>query len=534
MGAVYVVEQRSTGCLRALKVMHPQLLSDERMRDRFVLEAKVGARIKSDHVVQVVGAGLDGGVSWLAMELLEGQDLASAVAERGALPLDDVREVMAQLGHALGAAHDAGIVHRDLKPENVFLATPRNGGRREGAPFTLKVLDFGVAKLVAEAQLFMTAAVGTPMWMAPEQSMSGGDVRPSSDVFALALIAYRLLTATFYWRSAYDESPSPQAILREVTMQAYEPASKRAARRDVAHRLPPGFDAWFARCTAHDPMHRPRDGRRACADFEALFGSRGAWSLPSSPSSRGSSSPRALPSWRDALTERALTERALTERALTERVSTERCEADVSPLGVTERAPALDGGRNDTLLESVTAAPRRHDPLDRTSARSHSAAGAAFGGSIALACVVLVALVYALAIKPAGEARRHVASAAQLAAEERAASWDEADRELAVARDKGGDEIEIARIQAEIAGKRAAKDDADRRAREDLEARLAAREEDLRDAERALSLAKTDAERAAAEGALEAAKLRLAAATAPRKPNAEPCECPAGMFCPCE
>ena len=99
MGAVFVAEQLSTGCERALKVMHPRLVEDPKLRSRFEQEARVGARIESDHVVQVVGAGIDGdtGMPWLAMELLKGVDLATHVRQRGALDTKEAVEVLSQL-----------------------------------------------------------------------------------------------------------------------------------------------------------------------------------------------------------------------------------------------------------------------------------------------------------------------------------------------------------------------------------------------------------------------------------------------------
>lgn len=132
MGAVYVVRQQSTDKLRALKVMHPQLVPDEKSRQRFVGEARVGARIESEHVVEVLAAGVDEetGVPWLAMELLDGVDLGDLSRHRGPLAAGEVRDAFAQLGHALGTAHAQGIVHRDLKPENLFLARSRREGRR--------------------------------------------------------------------------------------------------------------------------------------------------------------------------------------------------------------------------------------------------------------------------------------------------------------------------------------------------------------------------------------------------------------------
>ncbi|MFI5301481.1 MAG: serine/threonine-protein kinase [Polyangiales bacterium] len=143
MGAVYVVEQTSTGTQRALKIMHPQLVADERMRQRFVQEAKVGALVDSDHVVQVLDAGVDAqsGTPWLTMELLKGETLTQAIERTGPFEFATARDVFSQVCHAIGAAHDVGLIHRDLKPDNIFLAA----SRREGATFLAKVLDFGIA-----------------------------------------------------------------------------------------------------------------------------------------------------------------------------------------------------------------------------------------------------------------------------------------------------------------------------------------------------------------------------------------------------
>src|SRR3954468_3661349 len=127
MGAVYIADQLSTGKQRALKVMAPELAMDAGTRERFVLEARAGSKIESDHVVEVVTAGVDEetGAPFLVMELLRGEELADAAARLGPLPLGDVAEVLSQIGHALEMARLQGIVHRDLKLENIFLASSR-------------------------------------------------------------------------------------------------------------------------------------------------------------------------------------------------------------------------------------------------------------------------------------------------------------------------------------------------------------------------------------------------------------------------
>ena len=265
MGAVYVAEQRSTGALRALKLMHPELVANVTARRRFEQEARVGSRIESDYVVQVVAAGVDDatGMPWLAMELLEGEDLQDRANREGALSVAATLEVFAPLCHAVAAAHRAGIVHRDLKPENIFLAR----SRRPGEAFTVKVLDFGIARIAAEAVSTSTAAVGTPLWMSPEQTERGGNVIPATDVWALGLIAFYLLTNLHYWRAANDEQSSLPTLLRELAIEPLDPATARARVLGHFGGLPAGFDAWFARCVARDPAARFPD---AGACLEAL------------------------------------------------------------------------------------------------------------------------------------------------------------------------------------------------------------------------------------------------------------------------
>ena len=270
MGAVYVVEQISTGKQRALKLMHAQLVSDPELRRRFEQEARVGSRIASEHVVEVHAAGVDApsGMPYLVMELLEGEDLSSRV-KRGPMSVDELRGVFEQLCHAMGAAHRVGIVHRDLKPENIYLARSLRAG---GAPFTVKVLDFGIAKLAAEAGTHgTTGAMGSPLWMAPEQT-ERGTVTPRADVWAMGLIAFDVLTGTHFWRTAFLPGGTVGQLLREIVLEPIPPASERAAERGLAERLPTGFDAWFARCVVREPSGRFADASEAWAALASIVG----------------------------------------------------------------------------------------------------------------------------------------------------------------------------------------------------------------------------------------------------------------------
>jgi phosphate transport system substrate-binding protein len=270
MGAVYEVEQIATGARRALKVMHPELSAEEALRSRFVQEARVVAKIESDHVAQVVDAGVDEATRglFIAMELLDGNTLSRELKERDPFTWQEADEIIRQLCHALGAAHAVGIVHRDLKPANVFLARSRTSG----VPYVLKVLDFGIARVLAESREHATAVtLGTPAWMAPEQTMPEAPIGPAADVWSLGLIAFFILTGKQYWRSMNAESAGQQAVMREVVFEALVPASERARALDVPEgALPPGFDAWFARCVDRDPAKRFGDADRAQRAFTKL------------------------------------------------------------------------------------------------------------------------------------------------------------------------------------------------------------------------------------------------------------------------
>ncbi len=292
MGTVYRVEQISTGAPRALKVMLPQLAADARARERFTQEAQAASRIESEHVVQVIAAGSEAGVLWLAMEMLSGDDLATLLQRRGTLPPREVLEIFRQLGHALDAAHRVGIVHRDLKPENVFIAN----ARRSDASFTVKVLDFGIAKWLQETRpATNTTVVGSPLWMAPEQLETRSAIGPSSDLWPMGLLAFTLLTGRVYWRHGQSEQFSLPMLVHEVAAAPYVPASQRAAELGVGG-LPPGFDAWLGRCLSRDPAQRFQGAGALVGALEAVLQGDGAPApLGSYPPGQGPGGTVALP-----------------------------------------------------------------------------------------------------------------------------------------------------------------------------------------------------------------------------------------------
>ncbi|HTQ41586.1 MAG TPA: substrate-binding domain-containing protein [Polyangiaceae bacterium] len=268
MGTVYEVEQIATGARRALKVMHGQFARDPDLRTRFVREARLGTEIPSDHVAQIIDAGDDEPTRalYIVMELLDGATLSQELRRRGAFAWADVLEIVRQVVHALGAAHANGIVHRDLKPANVFLSRSRHAG----LPLMVKVLDFGIAKAMQSGGETTLSVLGTPAWMAPEQSAPDADVGPQADIWALGLLAFILLAGKHYFPSAAQKNVATAAVLREVVIEPMVPASQRASELGVADRLPAGFDEWFAHCVHRNPNRRFADANEAYAALAAL------------------------------------------------------------------------------------------------------------------------------------------------------------------------------------------------------------------------------------------------------------------------
>ncbi|HRI71448.1 MAG TPA: serine/threonine-protein kinase [Polyangium sp.] len=268
MGAVYEVVHIETNRRRALKVMHAHYVSNDELRGRFRQEARVAAEIESEHIVDVFDAGIDEatGMPFLVMELLRGEDLRSRLKRIGSLPKEEALQYLYEASLALDKTHHARIVHRDLKPDNLFLCE-----RAHGAPI-VKVLDFGIAKIVSDAstQANATSSLGTPLYMAPEQFVLKGGVSPATDIFALGMIAYTLLVGKPYW---YDESKAGgglMAFAMHVATGTKDSAVGRAKQYGV--ELPLGFDGWFFRATSREPAARFASAGEAVRALAEVFG----------------------------------------------------------------------------------------------------------------------------------------------------------------------------------------------------------------------------------------------------------------------
>ncbi|HSO33586.1 MAG TPA: protein kinase, partial [Labilithrix sp.] len=196
MGVVVAAQHERRRELVAIKLLHAKAAKDAVQRERFVREARAIVRIKSDHVVRVLDAGVEEatGAPYIVMEHLEGLDLGQMLVHHGALTVPMAVDCMIQICEAVAAAHALGIIHRDLKPSNFFVTKSA-----DGAPL-VKVLDFGISKAGAEdgipdPQLTETQAVfGSPTYMSPEQIRSSKNVDARSDVWSLGVALFELLT----------------------------------------------------------------------------------------------------------------------------------------------------------------------------------------------------------------------------------------------------------------------------------------------------------------------------------------------------
>jgi formylglycine-generating enzyme required for sulfatase activity/tRNA A-37 threonylcarbamoyl transferase component Bud32 len=263
MGVVWAAHHETLDKEVAVKLIRPErVAANPDLMARFEREAKTTARISHPHVVHVMDYGtVDDAVPYIVMELLNGFSLAELIESGGRLSLSTARVLVQQVGSALESAHERGVVHRDIKPHNVFILE-----ESQGYPLFVKVLDFGIAKMLGDAQVPGGSAltetgtiVGSPPYMSPEQIEGSRHVDLRSDLWSLGVITYEALTGKTPFRGN-----SFVAVGAAVLEGRYEPATHRRPG------LPRRIDDWFAKALSVDPDGRFQTAEEMIAAFQKV------------------------------------------------------------------------------------------------------------------------------------------------------------------------------------------------------------------------------------------------------------------------
>ena len=242
MGKVYEAEERLSGRRVALKVLRSELARSDEGRRLFLSEMQILAHLEHPNVVRSLASFEHEGQLVLVLEYLEGRTLRDELLRRTRLGWIEAVEITCRVAEALDAAHrqDASIIHRDLKPENVMLT--QSGG--------LKVMDFGIAKVLAAVHGTNTHSIGTLQYMSPEQ-IDARTIDPRSDLYSLGLLFYEMLSG-----DPPFNSPSPRELLNLQCTAEAPPLPE-----DVRKTLPRGVDALWRALMAKRPEDRPPSAR---------------------------------------------------------------------------------------------------------------------------------------------------------------------------------------------------------------------------------------------------------------------------------
>ena len=233
MGEVYRADDLKLGQPVALKFLPPSLALDRDRLDRLFAEVRVGRQVSHPNVCRLYDVVEADGNHFVAMEYVDGEDLAALLRRIGHLPVDKALEIARDVGAGLAAAHDRGVIHRDLKPANVMV----DGHGRA------RITDFGLAVVMEQGD--DAGLAGTPAYMAPEQ-LGGAPATVRSDLYALGLVFYEMFTG----RRRFEAASVPDLI-------AQHRESRPLGLSSSVRGLPPAVERVIARCLEEDPAARP-------------------------------------------------------------------------------------------------------------------------------------------------------------------------------------------------------------------------------------------------------------------------------------
>jgi serine/threonine protein kinase len=234
MGSVYKARDRETGEIVALKLLKPEIASDQVMMDRFKNELLFARKITHKNVCRVHEFNRIGGIAYTSMEFVEGESLRSVLDRFGGLPVRKAVDLAQQICSGLEEAHAQGIVHRDLKPENVMIDAQGN----------VKIMDFGIARSMEAGTRLTGSMVGTPAYMAPEQ-VSGKQVDYRADIYSLGLILYEVFTGT----PAFQAENAVAVALKQMRELPRPP-------HEIEPAIPPSVERVIVKCLEKEPARR--------------------------------------------------------------------------------------------------------------------------------------------------------------------------------------------------------------------------------------------------------------------------------------
>lgn len=235
MSTVYKAAEFEQGKIVALKVIHPNLLHDKELLDRFHREAKISSELNHNNIIKVYGDGIENGIHYMSMELLEGKDLHKKIKENGRLNLDEFFKIFIPISYALDYVHSKNLVHRDVKSGNIFIT---NEGRSV-------LMDFGIAHMNNSGQLTISGTIlGTPEFMSPEQA-EGKEIDSTSDIYSLGVVMYQSLTGSLPYTSE-----NPLITISKILNEEYIPV--RVLNPDI----PENIEMIINRCLSKDRKNR--------------------------------------------------------------------------------------------------------------------------------------------------------------------------------------------------------------------------------------------------------------------------------------
>jgi serine/threonine-protein kinase len=269
MGVVYLARHRHIGRDAAIKVLLPELTKNDDIVARFLTEARATAAIRHPGIVEILDCDIDStGRAYIVMEYLRGESLANCLARarRSLSALPTVVSIGSQVASALSAAHERGIVHRDLKPDNLFLAT--DGSAR--SPVVIKILDFGIAKLVSsnggDTHKTRTGSMlGTPAYMSPEQARDASSIDDRADIYALGCILFEMVAG----RAPFVRPGAGEVMIAHVI----EPPPRLSS---LVQDVDPPLESLVGQMLEKDPAARPQTMSEVQSRLESMVSGRPA------------------------------------------------------------------------------------------------------------------------------------------------------------------------------------------------------------------------------------------------------------------